>query len=135
MVAWESDGIVIGEPAVIADFAAIWRAADKIVYSRSLEAPSSARTTIERDFSPDVVRRLKAGADRDLGIGGAELAGQAIRAGLVDEIQLFLNPIVVGGGNAALPDDVRVELELIEERRFDGGVVFVRYEVTGTATR
>jgi dihydrofolate reductase len=135
LVAWESDDIWIDESPVTADFARIWRAADKIVFSRSLDAPTSARTTIERDFSPDAVRRLKAEAERDLSIGGPELAGQAIRAGLVDEIQLFLNPIVVGRGNAALPDDMRVELELIEERRFDGGVVFVRYGVTGTATR
>jgi dihydrofolate reductase len=131
LVAWESDDIVTGEPPVIADFAAIWRAADKIVYSRSLESPASARTTIERDFSPDAVRRLKAEAARDLSIGGPDLAGQALRAGLVDEIHLVVNPIVVGGGNRALPDDVLVGLELIDEHRFAGGVVHLGYRTNG----
>lgn len=129
LVAWESDDIVVGQPSVVADFAAIWRAADKIVYSRSLESVSSARTTIERDFDPEAIRAMKASAERDIGIGGAELAAQAIRAGLVDEIHLFLNPILVGGGHPALPDDVRVPLELVDEHRFGNGVVFVRYRV------
>lgn len=129
LVAWESDDIVVGEPPVIADFAAIWRGADKIVYSRSLEAVSSARTTIERDFDPEAIRLMKASADRDISVGGPELAAEAIRAGLVDEIHLFFNPILVGGGNAALPDDVRVPLELLDEHRFGNGVVYVRYRV------
>jgi dihydrofolate reductase len=127
LVAWESDDILVDQPECIHDFAAIWRAADKIVYSRSLESPSSARTRIERTFDPDAIRRLKATADRDISIGGPDLAAQALRAGLVDEIQLFLNPIIVGGGNAALPDDVRFPLELIDERRFASGVVYLRY--------
>jgi dihydrofolate reductase len=127
LVAWESDDIAVGEPPVVADFAAIWRGADKIVYSRSLESVSSARTTIERDFDPEAIRAMKASADRDISIGGPELAANAIRAGLVDEIHLFLNPILVGGGNPALPDDVRVPLELLDERRFDNGVVYLRY--------
>jgi dihydrofolate reductase len=129
LVAWESDDIAVGQPPVVADFAAIWRGADKIVYSRSLESASSARTTIERDFDPEVIRAMKASADRDISIGGPVLAANAIRAGLVDEIHLFLNPILVGRGNPALPDDVRVPLELLDERRFDHGVVYLRYRV------
>jgi dihydrofolate reductase len=129
LVAWESDDIAVGQPPVVADFAAIWRGADKIVYSRSLESVSSARTTIERDFDPEAIRAMKASADRDISIGGPELAANAIRAGLVDEIHLFLNPILVGRGNPALPDDVRVPLELLDERRFDHGVVYLRYRV------
>jgi dihydrofolate reductase len=129
LVAWESDDIAVGQPPVVADFAAIWRGADKIVYSRSLESVSSARTTIERDFDPEVIRAMKASADRDISIGGPVLAANAIRAGLVDEIHLFLNPILVGRGNPALPDDVRVPLELLDERRFDHGVVYLRYRV------
>jgi dihydrofolate reductase len=130
LVAWESDDIVVGQPPQMADFARIWRAADKIVYSRSLASVSSARTRIERDFDPDAIRALKASTDRDIGIGGPELAGEALRAGLVDEIHLFLNPIIVGRGNPALPDDIRVSLELLEERRFGNGVVYLRYRTT-----
>ena len=131
LVAWESDDILEGQPPLMHDFATMWRAADKIVYSRSLETVSSARTRIERQFDPDAVRRLKATADRDLIVGGPELAAQAFRAGLVDEVHLFLNPIVVGGGNAALPDDVRIPLELLDEHRFEGGVVHLAYRTTG----
>jgi dihydrofolate reductase len=127
VVAWESDDIIVGQPPFIADFAAIWRAADKIVYSRSLESVSSERTRIERDFDPDAIRQLKTTAERDISVGGPDLAAQALRDGLVDEIQLFLNPIVVGGGNPALPDDVRLPLELLDEHRFASGVVCVRY--------
>lgn len=124
MVAWET---IDDEQPVIRDYAEIWRAADKVVYSRSLQTVSSARTRIERSFDPDVIRRMKLEAERDISVGGPELAAQAIRAGLVDEIQLFLSPVVVGGGTRALPDDVRVDLELLEERRFDNGVVHLRY--------
>jgi len=127
MVAWESADTVPDQQPVSRDFAAIWQAADKVVYSRTLEAASSARTRIERAFDPDAVRRLKAEADRDIGIGGPHLAAQAIGAGLVDELQLFVTPIVVGGGNRSLPDGVRWELELLDERRFAGGVVHLRY--------
>jgi dihydrofolate reductase len=130
LVAWEADDIAVGEPQVIADFAQIWRAADKIVYSRSLETPRSARTRIERAFDPEAIRRLKATSDRDLSIGGPDLAAEAFRAGLVDEVHLFLNPIIVGGGTAALPTGVRVPLELIAERRFGSGVVYVAYRAT-----
>jgi dihydrofolate reductase len=124
MVPWET---MTDERPVMRDFAEIWRAADKIVYSRTVDSASSARTRIEREFDPEAVRALKASADRDLTVGGAELAGVALRAGVVDEVQLFLNPVVVGGGKRALPDGVRVGLELLDERRFGSGVVYLRY--------
>ena len=124
MVAWET----ISDPApVMQDFAQIWRAADKIVYSTTLETVSSARTRIEGEFDPEAVRQLKASAERDLVVGGPELAAHAFRAGLVDECQLFLSPIVVGSGKPALPDGVRLPLELLDERRFGNGVVHLRY--------
>jgi dihydrofolate reductase len=107
------------------DFAEIWRAADKVVYSRTLETVATARTRIEREFDPEAVRAMK--VEGDVSIGGPELAGHALRAGLVDELQLLISPILVGGGTAALPDGVRRELELVEERRFGNGVVFLRY--------
>ena len=109
------------------DYARIWQSADKIVYSRTLEEVASARTRIEREFSPEDVRSLKASAERDITIGGPELAAEAIRAGLVDELHLFVSPVVVGGGNAALPAGVRWDLELVGERRFGNGVVYVQY--------
>ena len=127
MVYWETADAVADQPPVMLDFARIWQSADKIVYSRSLERARSARTRIERDFDPDAIRLLKASAERDLTVGGAELAAQAFRAGLVDECQLFLAPVLVGGGTRALPDGVRLRLELLDERRFPGGVVFLRY--------
>ena len=127
MVVWESAEMVAGQPRYVQDFAEIWRAAEKVVYSRTLEAVTSARTRIERRFDSEAVRQMKASAACDIGVGGPELAGQAIRAGLVDECQMFVGPIVVGGGKRALPDDVRVELELSDERRFRSGVVFLRY--------
>ncbi len=126
MAAWETMD-VRDEPPVMKDFAEIWKAADKIVYSRTLESVSSAGTRIERAFEPEAVRQMKAGADRDISIGGASLAGQAIAAGLVDEYHLFLVPTVVGGGTRALPDGVRVNLELQGEHRFDNGVVYLHY--------
>ena len=109
------------------DYAPIWQAADKIVYSRTLAEVSSASTRIEREFDLDAVRQLKASADRDISIGGPDLAAQAIKAGLVDELHLFLAPVVVGGGNQSLPDKVRLELELLDERRFANGVVHLHY--------
>jgi dihydrofolate reductase len=124
MVPWET---LADQQPVMRDFAHIWQAADKVVYSRTLAAVSSARTRIERDFDPEAVRQMKAQAERDLTVGGPHLAAQAIKAGLVDEWHLFLTPIVVGGGNRALPDHVRLELELLEERRFGSGVVFLNY--------
>jgi dihydrofolate reductase len=109
------------------DYAAISQAAEKVVYSRPLEAPSTARTRIERDFDPEAIRQMKASSESDIGIGGPSLAAGAIRAGLVDECHLFVNPIVVGGGNPSLPDGVRWELELLDERRFANGVVHLHY--------
>jgi dihydrofolate reductase len=124
---WETADTVVDQPPAERDFAEIWQAADKIVYSRTLEQAAGARTRIEREFDPDAVRRMKASAERDLSVGGPELAAQAIKAGLVDELQLFVTPIVVGGGNPWLPDGVRVKLELLDERRFGSGVVYLRY--------
>jgi dihydrofolate reductase len=124
MVAWET---ITDEEPIIKDYAQIWRAADKVVYSRSLEKVASARTRLERTFDPDAVREMKAAADRDIGVGGPDLAAQAIRAGLVDEIHLYVTPVVVGGGTRALPDGVRVELELLAEHRFGNGVVYLGY--------
>jgi len=128
LVAWETLDTA-DEPDVIGDFAGIWRASDKVVYSTSLEHASSARTRVERAFDPDVVRRMKASAARDLSIGGPNLAGQAIAAGLVDELHLLFSPIVVGGGIRALPDGLEARLELIDERRFGNGVVHLGYRV------
>jgi dihydrofolate reductase len=128
MVAWETMGEE-GSPTFIRDFADIWRAAEKIVYSKSLESPSSARTRIVRDFDPAAVRRLKDPAESDLSIGGPELASHALRSGLVDECYFLVAPVIVGGGNRALPGNVRADLELVEERRFTGGVVYLRYAV------
>ena len=126
MVAWETMDTT-GEPAVIQDFSEIWRAADKIVYSTTLDEVSSARTRIEREFDPEAVRELKASASSEIAIGGPTLAAQALETGLVDELQLFLHPIIVGGGTPALPDDLRLGLELLDERRFGNGVVHLRY--------
>jgi dihydrofolate reductase len=111
------------------DYARIWQAANKIVYSTSLAAPSSERTRIEREFDPVAVRALKSSADLDLTVGGPKLAAQAMNAGLVDELQLLIVPVVVGGGNAALPPGLELDLELSDERRFDNGTVHLRYRV------
>lgn len=127
MVAWEDPSAFAQEPPYIQDFAELWKAADKVVFSRTLDRPSSERTRIEREFDADAVRQLKADAGQDLAVGGPELASSAIRAGLVDEFQMFISPVVVGGGKRYLPDDVRLDLELLEERRFGNGVVFLRY--------
>jgi dihydrofolate reductase len=131
MHVWEHPESFAGDSAVGLDFAAIWQAAEKVVYSRTLEGVSSARTRLERDFVPEPVLDLKATAARDISVGGAELAGQALDAGLVDELHLFAGPVVVGGGKAALPDHVRIRLELLDERRFGNGVVHLHYRVTG----
>jgi dihydrofolate reductase len=130
MVFWETANTEAGEPTVFSDYAGIWRAAEKIVYSRALQTVSSAKTRIEREFDPDAVRRLKQSSVADIAVGGAELAGHAIAAGLVDECHLFLCPIVVGGGKRALPDNVRARLELLDERRFRSGVVHLHYRVS-----
>lgn len=129
MVPWEDGDALADQPAFIRDYGEIWRSADKVVYSSTLDRVSTARTRIERAFDPDAVRRMKASSGSDLSVGGATLAGQAIERGVVDEIRLFLTPVAVGGGTAALPTDVRVDLELTDERRFGNGTVYLRYRV------
>ena len=128
LVAWETMDAT-GQSRAMQDYAELWRAADKIVYSRTLETASSAKTRIERHFDADAVRRLKASAGHDLLIGGPELAAEAFEAGLVDECHLFLVPFVVGGGTRSLPAKVRVRLELLDEGRFDAGVVHLHYRI------
>ncbi|MDQ6851175.1 MAG: dihydrofolate reductase family protein [Actinomycetota bacterium] len=126
MAFWET-ACVADQPPFVRDFAELWRAADKIVYSTSLGAVSSARTRIEREFDPRTIREIKAAQERAITVGGPNLAAQALKAGLVDECQLFLTPVVVGGGKPSLPDNVRLQMELIGERRFRSGVVFLHY--------
>jgi dihydrofolate reductase len=127
MVFWESPPDLAEQPSFVRDFAKIWRAADKIVYSKTLQTVASDRTRIERDFDTGAVRRMKATDGRDLTVGGPQLAAQAIAAGLVDEYQLFLVPIVVGAGKRSLPVDICLKLELLDERRFPNGTVYLRY--------
>jgi dihydrofolate reductase len=127
MVYWETAGAAAGQPPHIRDFAEIWRSAEKIVYSTTLGSVQSARTRIEREFDPAAIRRMKAAAGRDITVGGPVLAAQAIRAGLVDEWHLFVVPILVGGGTPSLPENVRLKLDLLDERRFAGGVVHLHY--------
>ncbi|MGH2597874.1 MAG: dihydrofolate reductase family protein [Dehalococcoidia bacterium] len=127
MAGWETDPTLAEQSPVMRDFAEIWQTADKIVYSRTLATVSTARTRIERHFDPDAVRHLKASVGRDLAVGGPDLAAQAIRAGLVDEWHLFVTPIVVGSGTPSLPTDVRVQLDLLDERRFGSGMVYLCY--------
>jgi dihydrofolate reductase len=127
MVYWETAHTLADQSPFIRDFTEIWQAADKVVYSRTLETAASARTRIERGFDPETVRQLKASTGRDISVGGPDLAAQAIEAGLVDELQLLVAPVVVGGGKQALPDKLRLKLELLEERRFGSGVVYLNY--------
>ena len=127
MAAWETAHILTDQPAVIQDFAKIWRSADKVVYSTTLETVSSIRTRIERGFDPEAVRQMKTSATRDISVGGPDLAAQAIKAGLVDECHLFIAPIVVGGGKQSLPNGVRMNCELMDVRRFGNGVVHLHY--------
>jgi dihydrofolate reductase len=133
MSAWETMHTLPAQPAVVLDFAAIWQAADKIVYSRTLDTVSTARTRIERTFDPEAVRRMKSTADHDLLIGGPELAAHAFAAGLIDDLHLFLAPIIVGGGTRALPDRVRLDLELADERRFANGMAYVHHRALARA--
>ncbi len=126
MAYWETAS---GLPEHEADYAEIWRGADKVVYSRTLADVSTARTRLEREFDPAAVRALKEGSERELSVGGAELAAGALAAGLVDEVHLILAPAIVGGGTRALPDGLRADLELRDERRFGNGTVFLRYRV------
>jgi dihydrofolate reductase len=127
MAGWETEPSLAEQLPVLREFAEIWQAADKVVYSRTLASASTARTRIERGFDPNAVRELKAVAGRDLIVGGPQLAAHAFMAGLVDECHLFLAPILVGGGKRALPDDVRLMLELLDERRFGNAMVYLRY--------
>jgi dihydrofolate reductase len=127
MAAWETDPAAAAQSPAAREFAATWQAADKVVYSRTLQAAATTRTRIERDFDPEAVRQLKAAAGRGLTVGGPDLGAQAIAAGLVDEVQLFVWPVVVGGGTRFLPARVRLQLELLDERRLGSGVVYLRY--------
>lgn len=127
MVYWESVPGDRSVPAPVRDFTRIWQAAEKVVYSRSLTSALSSKTRIEPSFDAEAIRRLKASSQRDLSVGGADLAGQAIGAGLVDELQVFIVPVVMGGGKPWLPRSLRLNLELLESRRFGGGVIFLRY--------
>lgn len=129
MVFWETAESVPDLPPYLRDFTRLWQAASKIVYSRTLTGPRSARTTIEREFDPAAVRKLKAGATHDLTISGPEIAAQALQSGLVDEIQILVYPIVLGGGKRFFPDHVRLNLRPLEERRFANGVIALRYRV------
>ena len=133
MKAWQTIGDDVGpgeaSGQAMADYAAIWRAADKIVFSTSLSSVQTSRTELRRSFKPAEVARIKQAGERDLSIGGPTLAAAALHAGLVDEIRLYLNPVVVGGGTAALPDDLRVDLTLVDEHRFANGVVYLSYRV------
>jgi dihydrofolate reductase len=127
MMGWETDRNLAAESPLRRDFAEVWQAADKIVYSKTLETISTRKTKLERTFDPKAIRQLKEAVEHDILIGGPELAAHAFRAGLIDEYHLFLIPILVGGGKSALPDNVRLELDLLEERRFRKGTVFLRY--------
>ena len=129
MAIWETEPAFAAQSELKADFAHVWQAADKVVYSTTLDAVSTGRTRLERRFDPDSVRELKAAASGDLLIGGANLAAHAFRAGLVDECHLFVHPVVVGRGKPSLPTDVRVNLELLDERRFDSGIVYLRHRI------
>ena len=126
---WDTPAAIDDQPEVVRDYATIWRAADKIVYSQTLDAVSAPRTRLERAFDAAAVGKLKADARADLSIGGPHLAAEALKVGLVDEIQLFLTPIAVGSGNRALPEGVRIDLALLDEHRFAGGVVYLRYRI------
>lgn len=133
MVEWETFGTQPDQEPVEAEFARIWRAADKIVYSTTMRTPGSARTRIESTFDPGAVRAMKDAADRDLSVGGPTLAAHALDAGLVDEVGVFVYPLVLGGGRRFLPDRLRLRLHLVDERRFDSGVVYLRYRSADAA--
>jgi dihydrofolate reductase len=127
MAVWERPEELPGMTQAIRDFAALWRVSDKVVFSRTLDAVSTQRTRLEREFDPDAVRALMESSEYDLSIGGPDLAAEAFRARLVDELQIFVVPTIVGGGTASLPAGVRLDLELVEERRFDNGMAYLRY--------
>ena len=135
MMVWETDPNLAADSPITRDFAEMWQAANKIVYSKTLEKVSTSKTELKRNFDPQAIKQLKESAASDISIGGPGLAAHAFRSGLIDECHLFLTPILVGGGKHALPDEVRLELELLDERRFGSGVVFLRYRTKpGNAT-
>ena len=129
MAVWETDPALAAQSELTSDFANIWQAANKIVYSTTLHEASTAKTRLERDFDPDAIRDLKASAAKDLTVGGPNLATHAFAAGLVDECQLLIHPVFLGAGKSSLPRDTRADLELLDESRFGNGVVYVRYRV------
>lgn len=129
LTVWETDPNLATEAPHLRDYAEIWQAADKVVYSRTLESVPTRKTQIQRDFDPAAIRQMKESLEKDILIGGPELAAHAFRAGLVDEVHLFITPFSVGGGKSALPEGVRLELELLEERTFDSGIVFLNYRI------
>jgi dihydrofolate reductase len=129
MAVWETDPALAAQSAPMADFARVWQAADKVVYSTTLHEVSTAKTRLERAFDPDAVRGLKAAAAGELTVGGADFAAHVFKAGLVDECQLLVHPVIIGGGKSALPRDMRADLELLDERRFTNGAVYLRYRV------
>jgi dihydrofolate reductase len=124
---WENPDLLADKSHVMRDFAAIWQAADKVVFSRTLGVASTAKTRIDREFDAGAIRQMKAAAERDISVGGPELAAHAIRAGMVDEFQLFFVPILVGGGTRSLPDNLLLKLELVDEHRFGSGVAYLHY--------
>ena len=130
MAPWETDPALAAQSELMADFANVWQTADKIVYSTTLDAVSTAKTRLEHNFDPASVRDLKASATSDLTVGGAHLAAHALKAGLVEECHLFIRPILVGGGKPALPSDTRADLELLDDRRLSNGVVYLRYRIS-----
>lgn len=131
MAYWDTpEPLAEGQPAVVRDFARGWQATDKVVYSTTLAAPPGDRARLERTFDAEAVRALTAAADRDVTVGGPTLAAHALRAGLVDECQVFVVPVLVGGGLRSLPDGVFHRLALLDEHRFAGGAVFLRYGLT-----
>jgi len=134
MMVWETDPNLAAESPLMRDFAEVWQAANKIVYSRTLETISTRKTQLEQSFDPEAIRQLKAASEHDILIGGPELTAHAFRAGLIDECGLFIIPILVGGGKSALPDNVRLDLELLAERRFRNGTVFLRYRTRQAST-
>ena len=130
MAVWETEPALAAQSELTAEFARVWQTGDKIVYSTTLDAVATDKSRLERGFDPDSIREMKAAATRDLTVGGANLAAQAFRAALVDECHLFIGPVIVGRGKPALPDDLRANLELLDERRFDNGVLYARYGIT-----
>ena len=129
MAVWETDPALAAQSELMADFANVWQAADKVVYSTTLATVSTAKTRLEHNFDPASVRDMKASATSDLTVGGAHLAAHALKAGLVDECHLFIHPVLVGGGKAALPSDTHSELELLDDRRLSNGVMYLCYRI------